>query len=77
MRNDLAEILFQSVLQEALVSSSGVGRDVVHLAFPLLTAASLTLQGALGNGYGQAVVVCDMPEQCKFPTLVSCQKRFL
>ena len=27
MRNDLAEILFQSFLQEAPVSSSGMGRD--------------------------------------------------
>ena len=28
MRDDSAEILFQSFLQEALVSSSGMGRDV-------------------------------------------------
>ena len=28
MRNDSAEILFQSFLQKALVSSSGMGRDV-------------------------------------------------
>ena len=31
MRDDLAEILFQSFPQEALVSSSGVGRDVHSL----------------------------------------------
>ena len=28
MRDDPAEILFQTFLQEALVSSSGMGRDV-------------------------------------------------
>ena len=27
------------------------------------------LQGALKDGFGEAVVVCDMPEPCKFPSL--------
>ena len=36
-----------------------------------------TLQGALNNGFRVAVVVCDMPELCKFPSLDSCQMRFL
>ena len=31
MRDNSAEILFQSFLQEALVSSSGMGRDVQSL----------------------------------------------
>ena len=31
MRDDSAEILFQSFLQEALVGSSGMGRDVQSL----------------------------------------------
>ena len=47
--------------------------DVVHPAFPLPTTASPTLQDALMGGFGEAVV----PEQCKFPSLNSCQKRFL
>ena len=50
MREDSAEILFQPFLQVALVSSSGMDRDVHSLvdpAFPLLTTASPTLQGAL------------------------------
>ena len=51
--------------------------DVVHPAFSLPTTASSTLQGALKNGFGEAVVVCDMPEPCKFPSLDSCQKVFL
>ena len=51
--------------------------DVVHPAFPLSTTASLTLQGALKDHFGEAVVACDMPETCEFPSLDSCQKRFL
>ena len=76
MRDDSAEILFQSVLQEAFVSSSGMSRDVslldvVHPAFSLPTTASPTLQGALKDGFGEAVVACYMPETCKFPSLDS------
>ena len=51
--------------------------DVVHQAFPLPTTASPTLQGALRDGFGEAVVACDMPEPCKFPSLDIGQKRFL
>ena len=73
IRDDSAEILFQSFLQEAIVGSSGMGKDVyfdvVHPAFPLLTTASPTLQGVLKDGFGEAVVACDMPEPCKFPSL--------
>ena len=83
MRDDTAEVLFQSFLQEALVSSCGMGRegcpllDVVHPAFSLPTTASPTLHGALKGGFGEAVVACDMPEPCKFPSLDSCQKGFM
>ena len=48
--------------------------DVVHPAFPLPTTASPTLHGALKDGFGEAVVACDMPGPCKFPSLGSCQK---
>ena len=62
------------------MSSSGMGRDVhfdgVHSAFSLPTMASPNLQDALRDGFGEAVA-CDMPEPCKFPSLDSCQKRFL
>ena len=27
--------------------------------------------------FGEAVVACDMPEPCEFPSIDSCQKRFL
>ena len=63
------------------MSSSGVGRDVhsdvVYPACPLPTTMLPTLQGALKDGFGEAVMVCDMPKPCKFPSLDSCQKRFL
>ena len=51
--------------------------DVVHSAFPLPATVSSTLQGALKDGFGKAVVACDMPEPCKFPSLDRCQKRSL
>ena len=36
---------------------------VVHPAFLPLTMVSPTLQGALKDGFGEAVVACDMPEE--------------
>ena len=39
--------------------------------------ASPTLQGAMKNGFGEAVLACDMPEPCKFSSLDSCQERSL
>ena len=73
MRDDSSEILFQSLLQEALVSSSCLGRDVhsLMLSTQLPTTASPTLQGALKDGFGESVVACDMPEPCKFPSFRS------
>ena len=77
MRDDSVEILFQSFLWEALVSSFGIGRDVYSLtAFPLPTAVSPTLQGALKDGFGEVVMVRDMPEPYKFSSLDNIQKRF-
>ena len=78
MRDDSAKILLQPFLQEALVSSSGVGTvDVVRPAFPLPTTASPTFQGDLTVDFGEAVVAYDISEPCKFPSLDCCQKRFL
>ena len=61
MRDDSAEILCQSFLQEAVVSSFGTGRDVHSLTlsiqhFPLLTMASPCVQGGVEDGFGEAVV---------------------
>ena len=49
--------------------------DIVHPAFPLPTTASPILKGALKDGFGEAVVVCDISESCRVPSLDSCQKR--
>ena len=72
MRDDSAEILFQSFLQEALVSSSGTDRDVHSL---ILSTKHFLCR--LKDGFGEAVMACDMLEPCKFPSLDSCKKRFL
>ena len=39
--------------------------DVVHPAFPLLTTALPTLQDAPKDGFGEAVIACDMPKPYK------------
>ena len=82
MTDDSAEVLFQSFLPGGLCEQFWLGQgcllfDVVHPAFPLPTTASPTVQVALKDGFGEVVVACDMPEPCKFPSLDSCQKRFL
>ena len=46
-------------------------------AFPLPTTASPTFRGALKDGFGDAVVACDISEPCKCPSLDSRQTRFL
>ena len=51
--------------------------DVVHPVFTLLTKASATRQGARKDDFGESVVACGMPEPWTFPSLDSCQKRFL
>ena len=59
------------------MSRDDVVFDVVHPAFPLPTTAPLTLQGVQKDGFGEAVVACDMPEPCMYQSLDSCQKRFV
>ena len=51
--------------------------DFVQPAFPLPTTVSLTLQGVLEDGSGEAVMAYDTPELCEHPSLDSCQKWFL
>ena len=69
MKDDPAEILFQSFLQEAHVSSSGIGRDAHSSMFSSSISSStyhgVTLfQDDLKDGYVEAVLACDMPEPC-------------
>ena len=70
MRDNSAQILFQSFLQEALVSISGMSGHVHSLM--------LSIQHFLCRPRQEEdVVTCDMPEPCRFPSLDSSQKRFL
>ena len=81
MRGDSAEILFQSFSAGGLCQQFWHGQMCplfdVHPAFQRPTTALPTLQGALKVGFGEAVVACNMPEPCKFPSLDSGQKKFL
>ena len=49
----------------------------VHAACPLPATTSPTLQGALKDGFGEAVVAYDMHESCEFTSIDRFQKRFL
>ena len=76
MTDDFVKIFLQCFLQEATVSSSSMGRDV-HSSMLSIQHSSANhniahLQGALKDGFGEAVMVCDMPKSFKFPSLDSC-----
>ena len=83
MTDDSAEILFQCLPacrwpQRTIMAWAECPLfDIVHPAFSLPTTASPTLQGALKDGFVEAVVAYDIPKPSKFPSLDSCQKRFL
>ena len=82
MTDDSANILFQSFLREANCEQFWHGQgcpvfNTVQPTFSLPTTVSPTLQGVLTDGAGEAVVPCDMNETCEFPSLDSCQKKFL
>ena len=80
MRDDSAEALLQSQGGPCEQFWHGQGcplMDVVHPAFPLSTMAPPTLHDALKDGFREAVVACDIPEPCMFPSFDRCQKRFL
>ena len=74
MSNGSAKIPFQYFfLQEAHVSSSGMGRDVhsVHSCCPSSISSpdhGDAHQSALKDSFGKAVVAHDMLEQCGFPS---------
>ena len=63
------------------MSRSGMGRDVHSsmlssqhfLCRPRRRPPSKVPEGC----FGEAIVACDMPEPCKFPSLDSCQKGFM
>ena len=59
MKDDSAEILFQSFLQEALVSSSGIGRDVHSLMWSIQHIfCRPTVQGAPEGWFWRGCAFC-------------------
>ena len=67
-------------LQETLVLSSGMGMDVHSLMLSIqhfLCWPRRRPPWCPERWFGEAVVACNMPEPCKFPSIDSCQKRFL
>ena len=75
MRDDSA-VIFQSFFCTRPLIVRCPLFDIVHPAFPLPTTTSPTLQGALKHGFGEAVVACDTPELCKFPSLWQLPEEF-
>ena len=66
MNDDSPESFGQSLLHEAPCEQfcpQGCPLfDVVHPAFPMPTTASPTLQGAMKDGFREAVMTCDKRE---------------
>ena len=77
-RKDPLRVLFCSRPSLAVPDGQGCPLfDSIHPAFPPPTTTSSILRRAPRNDSGEATVVPDMPEPCKFPSLDSCQKTFL
>ena len=80
IRDDSAEIVFQSFMQRRSLWAvlARAGMSTLRCCPSIISStASPTFQGALKDGFGEAVVACDMLEPCKLPSHDSCQKRFL
>ena len=71
MRDDSAEILFQSFLQETTVSSSGICNAVAYIQHFLRRPRRRPPSGqeALRGGSGEYVVPRDIAEPREFPSL--------
>ena len=71
MTDDSAKILFQCFPQEAIVNTSGMGRDVHSLMLSIQHFLCQPWHHPPSKvGFGEAVVVCDKPEPCKFLSLM-------
>ena len=63
MRDNSAEIFLKTFTRKAPLSRYDMGK-----AFPLPTMVLPILNGALRNGFGEAVATCNMPKPCKYLT---------
>ena len=83
LADDPAKIIFQSFFsagghREQVLNGQGCPLfDFVSPAFPLPITALPTLQGALKDDFGEAVLARDMLKLCKFLSLDSFQRRLL
>ena len=81
MRDHPAKILFQSFLQAAIGSNSDMGGDVHSLMLSLQDFLCRPRRHPPSKVPWRMVLERlswrDKPEPCKFPSLDSCQKRFL
>ena len=82
MRYNSAEILFQSFLLKVLVSSSGLGRGVHSLMLSIKHFFCRPRRRLLSKVPWRMILErlswrVAYPETCKFPSLDTCQKRFL
>ena len=78
---DSAEILYQSFQREVIEGRTDMGRDVHSLTLSTehflcrprrrnrLPPPLPPTPNALKNGFGEAIVACDLPEPCGFPSL--------
>ena len=79
--NEPGKILFRCFLRKATVGSSGMGRNVHSLTLSiqhfLCRPRRLPPSKMPWRMFGETVVARDMHEPCTFPSLDSCQKRYL
>ena len=60
------------------MSSSGLGGDVHSWMLSIKHFLCVVHPPRCSEGgFGEAVIACDMPRPCKFPSLDNCQKRSL
>ena len=82
LRDDSAQIFLQSFLQEGLVSNFGMSRNVHSLLLSIQHFLYRPRRRPSSKVPWRMVLQrlswrVDKPEQCKFPSLDICQKRFL
>ena len=76
MTDDSAEILIQPFLQEVIVSTSGMGREVRYWTLSIQHFLCRLRRRSLSKA-PWTMVLESMPEPSEFPSLYSCQKMFL
>ena len=78
---DKKKRLHQLLKMRAVLIFCGDGRANLWFMWPINIFSRISTipkpRSNTEDGFGKAVMVCDMPESCEFPSLNSCQKGFL